>query len=46
VKLETSAAAKLEQQTDHQNVIEQAEEALKLLRTQEKQTGRRHTLDS
>lgn len=46
VKSETSATAKLEQKTAHQDVIAQAEEALKLLRTQEKQSGRRHTLDS
>jgi len=46
VKLESSAAKKPEQKTAHQDAIEQAEEALKLLRTQEKQSGHRRILDS
>jgi translation initiation factor IF-2 len=44
VKLETSGSAKPEHKSAHQDAIEQAEEALKALRTQEAQSGARGTL--
>jgi translation initiation factor IF-2 len=45
VKLEGSAAAKPEQKTAHKDDIQQAEEALQMLRKQDKQSGRR-TIES